>query len=195
MTIHRLLPLAVLLLASAAAAHHPVGIPQYRDGEGGIVMIYNVLTEDYVVRLQALPGRPVCPPEAAVEISARITPRDPEVTYPGETWLSVVEEMGDGAEREVRPPSLESREAGERELGASISFGRPGEYAVRLEFTESPGVEILSFPLRVERSGGSPAAVASRIVVPVGIVIGVLLLARLAARRRATREESEASGG
>ena len=187
----RTLPcLAVLALAafpSGARAHHPVGIPQYRQDGGSIVMIYNVLTQDYVVRLQARPGRPSCPPPAPVALRAEIAPRDPAVVFPGGTYVSISEDLGGGAEREVLPAERKSEEAGPRAVEAAFTFDHPGGYIVRVEFQESPGREVLSFPLLVTRSGRGAGAWLLRAGLPALLVAAALLLARAAAARRRKR--------
>jgi len=185
--------LALALPCSEAGAHHPVGIPQYRETGGEMVMIYNVLTEDYVVRLQARPGRPVFPPAGTVHLSVDVRPRDPGFLFEGGTWLSVAEDLGDRGEREVAPAVLKSTEPGARAVEMVFEYRRPADYLVKVEFTESPGREVLSFPLAVARSGPSVAIWALRVGLPVVLAAGALALARAAAaRRRRRREEAGA---
>jgi len=195
----RTLPcLVVLLLAVVgfeARAHHPVGIPQYRQTDAGIVLIYNVMTQDHVVRFQALPGRPSAPPATTVEISAEIAPKEPAVAFPGGTWLSISEDLGGGAERELLPAERKSDASGPRTVRASFPFERPGSYVVRVEFLESPGREVLVFPLLVTRSG-SGSGPAAKVLLPAAGALLLLLLARLAAaRRRSGRPAPEPGRG
>ena len=85
------------------------------------------------------------------------------------------------------PASLQSTEPGERSLETSHVFDRPGDYLVKLEYTESPGQEILEFPLRVTRSGESAAGGALELVATGVLGVAVLALARAVASRRRRR--------
>ena len=136
----RLLP-ALVLVSASATAHHPVGIPRYRDVGGEMVVIYNVLTEDYVVRLQARPGRPAAPPPVEVEVSVEIQPRDPAVVFEGGTWLSVAEDLGNEGERELRAPERRSEEAGVRQVEMSHRFERPGDFLLKVGGTAAVEVD------------------------------------------------------
>jgi hypothetical protein len=183
-----LLSLAVLAFGTLEVdAHHPVGLPQYREQNGEIVMIYNVLTQDYRVRLLAAPGRPVPDPVRPVTFSVEIVPKDPLVTFQGKTYLSVVENMGDRGETEIVPATPGSSDPGARTLQMSHAFDHEGSFVVKVEFMESPGREVLSFPLTVGKGGMSPGTPFLRYALPVGVALFFLVLAGLASRRRARR--------
>ena len=84
----------------------------------------------------------------------------------------------------VSAPALESREPGARRVAKSFIFDRPGDYVLKVEFQESPGREILSFPLTVLKGDPSAAGRLLRFLLAGAFVLAVLVLGRLAARRK-----------
>jgi hypothetical protein len=185
-----LLCLAVLAFGNFEAnAHHPVGIPQYREQRGEIVMIYNVLTQDYRVRLLAVPGRPVPDPTRTVSFSVEIVPKDAAVTFQGKTYMSIVENLGDRGETEIVPATLGSDAPAARTLQMSHAFDHSGDFIVKVEFMESPGREVLSFPLAVGKGGSSSAGSLMRYGLPAAAALMFLVLAGIASRRRMKRVE------
>jgi hypothetical protein len=178
-----------------AEAHHPVGIPQYRDRNGTIVMIYNVLTQDYIVRLEVRPGRPVSRSSKPIEFFADIKPKDPAAVFSGGTYLSIVEDLGDKGEVEVLSPALKSNEPGARSAGISFAFDHPGNYVARVEFMESPGREVLSFPVAVSKADPSAGGWTLKLVIGGLVVVSLLVLTRFAALRQKRRASPPAQEG
>ena len=103
--------------------------------------------------------------------------------------LLFILKRGDEGEIEVAAPELESRIAGERHVKRTFAFDHAGRYVVKVDFIESPGREVLSFPLLVTERDRS-ASTRKRGFVLAGLVVLVLLAMARAAAIRSRRKRS-----
>ena len=174
--------LLLLVLPTAALAHHVLGRPSYSLGEGSNTppsMQVETQIGDYYVTYMAFPAFPKPKEQGRVNLYAsRI---DNGQSFPGEVTFKVLDDSWFSSKIEM----LGKQKPDDSVFRQGFIFSAAGDYIIRAEFESGGEPYVIDFPLRI----GDPAPVGP-LGVTVALIVLILLSVNITQRRRMQRMQA-----
>ncbi len=176
---------AVLLMPTAAQAHHILGLPHYSYSENypqAPTLEYPATTGPYDVLLTCYPGTPV--PGEAANLAIYIKNRDTQTPYDRPITVRVLQTFTFGRNREVLPSTVVQPFEVPHKLSAT--FPADGEYVVELTMDVEGKSEVIPFMVI---AGNPSATISILIAVALGLAVFVIIIRAIKIKRARRREK------